>query len=198
MAPSNPPTSGLNHAIEQAGVVLGAEAGPVASRHSSQAFKSQKALAVIRSRLGTRWIVGGVLGTLGTPILLALLKLPNGFLWGPIEVPDVSPGVLLVLGSFAGSLVAELAVRAARIIAAMPLHYWNLFEVWSKFRMGRIPPEQYYAHGAALDYQRIYRGVPPNARPETQDQFVRRVIQWRMKSSQGTKGIPSGSGPPPR
>lgn len=199
MAPSTSPPSGVNHSVEHAGVALGAEAVSIASHHVSppeeqkQAAKFQRALAVIQSMPRARpYVVGGALGPL---VLYLLSKLPDQSLWGPIEVPGVSLGVLIGLGSFGGSLIVGWTVKLAGIVASTPQHYWDLFEVWSKFRLGRIPPEQYYAYGAALDYQRIYRGIPPNARPETQDQFVRRVIQWRMKSSQGTKGSPSVSGP---
>jgi len=142
---------------------------------------------------GTRWIMGGVLGPSS---LFLVSKLPEGVLWGPIEVPDVSPGLLLVLGSCAGSLVFGGAVSLAGIIAATPLHYWNLFEVWSKFRLGRIPPEQYYEYGAVLDYQRLYGAMPLETRPVTQAEYVRRVVRMRMKAQQSPKGSPSRSSAP--
>jgi hypothetical protein len=134
------------------------------------------------------FVVGGVLGS---PLLYLLIsKLPDGAPWGLTKDPGIDLGVFVALGSFTGSLVFGVADRLLGGIAASFGHYWCVFEAWSKFRLGRIPPEQYYAHGAALDYQHIYRHTSSHDRPETQDQYVRCVILWRMKSSQGTKETP--------
>ncbi|WPB79475.1 hypothetical protein KYC5002_09995 [Archangium violaceum] len=184
MPPNKLPTSGLDHAIEQAGALLGVEAESIAaSQHSSphkeqnQASKIQKALAVIRSMQGAQPFFLG--GALGPALIYALSKFPDEFHWGPVEDPGISMGAFVVLGSFAGSLVVGVATKLASIVAPTPQHYWSLLEVWSKYRMRRIPPEQYYEHGAALDYQWIYRDIDPHERPETQADFVRRVVRWR-------------------
>jgi hypothetical protein len=121
-------------------------------------------------------VVGGALGPLS---LYLLSKIPNEFLWGPIELPSVGLGPFIAFAFFAGSIIVGVATKLARIVAPTPQHYWCLLEVWSKYRLGRIPPEQYYEHGAVLDYQRLYCDIPPHDRPETQAEFVRRVVQWR-------------------
>jgi hypothetical protein len=153
------------------------------------------AFAVRRSMPRSRpFVLGGVLGSSS---LYLLLKVPNGSLWGPIDVTGINLGIFVALGSFAGSLVFEGAVWLAHLIAPLLHHYGCLFEAWLKFRQGRIPPEQYSAYGAVMDYQRIYRNTPSNARPG-RDQYVNDVIQWRMKSSRGTQGNSSSSGAPIR
>jgi hypothetical protein len=192
MSPSNTPSSELNHSVEQAALVLGAEAGAIAPHHGSpsedqkQAVKTHEAIAIKWARRSFRPLVVG--GALGGPLsLYVLTKLPDGLLWGPIELHGVGLGGFMALGSFAGILVVGVATRLARIIAPTPLHYWSLLEVWSKYQMGRIPPEQYYEHGAVLDYQRLYRDIPPHDRPETQVEFVRRVVRWRKAQERGER-----------
>ena len=198
MPPNKRSTSGLDHAIEQAGALLGVEAESIAAlQHSSphkeqnQASKSQKALAVIRSMQGAQpFLVGGALGP---ALIYALSKFPDEFHWGPVEDPGISMGAFVVLGSFAGSIIVGVATKLARIVAPTPQHYWSLLDVWSKYRMGRTPPEQYYEHGAVLDYQRLYSDIEPHVRPETQAEFVRRVVRWRRaQTTVGKRGVRKG------
>lgn len=174
MIPNGPSVSNFESVRE-----VKAEGRELPPGEQKQVAKLQKALAVLWSRPSTRpFFVGGFLGPLS---LFLLSKLPDGFLWGPVEVPDVNPGVLLMLGSFAGSLVFGLVARLADIIAPTPLHYVSVVEAWLMYRQRQISRKQYYEYVAVRDYQRLYGAMPPELRPEPQKQFVRRAVRERMK-----------------
>jgi hypothetical protein len=154
------------------------------SEAQQQGIKFQKVLARFVVSRGTRpaALVGGVLVWL----ILYVLQAPQG--WS-IGLPGISTSALVVLGAFLGSVVVEGAVTLAGLVSNAPWlqHYWNLFEMWSKYKLERIPPQQYYEHGAVLDYQRLYGHIPPDARPETQAEFARHVVRWKMNSKQMKK-----------
>ncbi|WP_095991165.1 hypothetical protein [Cystobacter fuscus] len=190
MAPSNT-TSGLDHATDQAGPLLGAEVGAIAPQHAFRSAeqqrhgaKLQKAILAIWGSSARPFAVGGVVTA---QFFYLLSKFPEGLLWGPIELPGVGLGTSVAFASFTGSLVVGGTVNLVKIIAPPLHHYWGLFEVWSKYLLGRISPEQYFEHGAVLDYQRLYGHMPSDSRPETQAEFVRRVVQWRRKRKLGNR-----------
>lgn len=125
-------------------------------------------------------MVGG--GVLGPPVLYLLSKLPEGFLWGPIELPDVSPGLLLALGSFVGSLVFGVVVWVAGLFAPTPRYYLSVLEAWSLYRMGCIPPAVYFEHVAKLHAARLKGHLAGTAHATERDTYALRTLRWRMDS----------------
>jgi len=154
------------------------------SEAQNQGIKLQRVIGRFVAIRGVR--PAALVGAILAPATLYVLQ---G--WS-IALPGVPAwAIVLLVVALTGSIVVDGAVTLARLVCNAPwlLHYWNLFEVWSKYRLGRIPPERYYAHGAVLDYQRLYGHIPPDARPETQAEFVRHVVRWKLASKRIRKRV---------
>mgnify|MGYP003575921762 CR=1 FL=1 len=176
LSPSGFPSDTLP--VPQAG------ARATASEDQQQSIKLQGVIAqFVASRTARPWLAGGVMGLAG---LYAVQGLSGEPFEPSLGLPGVPMGGLVAFGAFAGSVVVGGASKVAGIIRNAPLlqDYASAVEVWLKYRLGRIPPEQYYEHCAVLDFQRLYGGLPPNERPKTQAAFTREVVRWRMALKQ--------------
>ena len=158
--------------------VVESEGRAPSAEERKQTAKFQKVFALLWSSPSARPVI--VAGALGSPLLLS--KLPEGFLWGPIEVPGISLVLLGVLASFAARLVFEGAVWLAGIFAPFPRYCLSVLEVWLLYRMGCIPPAVYFEHVAKLHAARLKGHLAGTAHATERDTYALRTLRWRMDS----------------